>query len=243
MQSTENNDDFELEFEQRPVDATSGRRWWRRLASGLVITLAIVLALELAIIGARPSAQPSSSSHLTAVQGSTPFLVPEPTPTLPAIATEPIPASCPSATTSATTTDLGEISYYADPAYGLSPVWMLGLANEQNRHVVHFIDTYPPLDYTDNGWRWRILLVTAPGYSAGLTLSGEETGGDKNATLLMDDGTGPMTKLTLNASQPVMKGVQWAEWPIYVYLPKSGCYQIGAQWHGGNWTIGFAAGA
>jgi hypothetical protein len=122
----------------------------------------------------------------------------------------------------------------------------LGLSSEQNRHVVHFLHTYPPLDYTPHGWRWRVLLVTAPGYSAGLTFSGIETGGGgegKSTTLLMDGGGGLVTKLTLNASQPVMMGIKWAEWPIYVYLPKTGCYEIGAQWDGGNWSIDFAAGA
>jgi hypothetical protein len=59
----------------------------------------------------------------------------------------------------------------------------------------------------------------------------------------MDAGSGLAAKLTLNASQPVMMGVKWAEWPIYIYLPKSGCYEIGAQWDGGNWNIEFAAGA
>jgi hypothetical protein len=243
MQSTE-HDDFDLEFDRHPVDAANDRRWWRRLASGLVITLAIVLALELAAIDARPSH--SSSTNLTTIQGPTPFVVPEPTPTLPGDAVEPIPASCPTVAATATSADLGEMTYYADPAYGLAPVWVLGLSNQQNRHVVHFLQTYPPLPYTPQGWRWRILLVTAPGYNASLTFSGSETGGEsggKNTTLLMDVGAGLAAKLTLNASQPVMMGMKWAEWPIYVYLPKSGCYEIGAQWDGGNWSIDFAAGA
>ena len=49
------------------------------------------------------------------------------------------------------------MSYYDVPAYGLAPVWVLGLSNQQNRHVVHFLHSYPPLPYTPHGWRWRIL--------------------------------------------------------------------------------------
>ena len=36
----------------------------------------------------------------------------------------------------------------------------------------------------------------------------------------MDAGAGLAAKLSLNASQPIMRGVKWAEWPIYVYLPE-----------------------
>jgi hypothetical protein len=242
MQSTENDDDSEMEFDLQPVGVSRGRWWWHRLASGLVITLAIVLALELAAIGARPSH--SSSTHLTTIQGTTPFLVPDPTATLPGVAVESIPTSCPTTPTSTTTAELGEMTYYAEPAYGLAPVWLLGLSNEQNRHIVHFFRTYPPLTYTPHGWRWRILLITAPGYSASLTFSGAETGtGGKSTSLLMDAGSGLETKLSLNASQPFMMGAQWAEWPVYIYLPTSGCYQLGAQWTGGTWSIDFAAGA
>jgi hypothetical protein len=135
------------------------------------------------------------------------------------------------------------MTYYAGPAFGSSPVWMLGLGSDPTRHVVHFIDTYPSLPDTANGWRWRILLVSAPGYTKDLTLSGKEAGGGKNAALYMDVGNGLAAGLTLNASQPIMRGLAWSEWPIYIYLPRAGCYQLGAQWQGGSWSIYFAAGA
>jgi len=171
----------------------------------------------------------------------TPFLTP------PDSILDTLPAHCPTGTTATTTakitntTGTKEITYYASPAYGLSPIWMLGLSNQQNRHVVLF-ESYPPLPYTAHGWRWRILLVSAPNYNGAVMLSGEETSNGGGVALLMDAGAGLTTELALNASQPLMRGVGWAEWPIYVYLPKPGCYEIGAHWPDGSWNINFAAG-
>ena len=46
-----------------PSWLTTSRRWWHRLASGLVITLAIVLALELAAISSGAPALIIHQSH------------------------------------------------------------------------------------------------------------------------------------------------------------------------------------
>jgi hypothetical protein len=239
----DNSDDFE--FEVHPLSwAGAGSRRWRRIAASIAIALAIILAFELAINGPSASSTAQSASPTpatTVVTTTTPSLPQQPSPTLPSSALEPAPSSCPAAS-GIDTAALGEMTYYADPAFGSSPVWMLGLGSDPTRHVVHFVKTYPPLPYTSNGWRWRILLVSAPGYTQSLTLSGEETGGGKTAALYMDTGSGLVAKLVLNASQPIMRGLAWAEWPIYVYLPKAGCYQLVAQWQGGSWSIYFAAG-
>jgi hypothetical protein len=239
----ENNDDFELEVHQ--LSTVAGNRRWRRIAAGIAIALAMILALELAVNGPRATstAQSSRPTHApTMVTVPTLSLPPGPYSTPPSGTLEPVPGSCPVAPGIGTAV-LGEMTYYAGPAFGTSPIWMLGLGSDATRHVVHFVESYPPLPYTSNGWRWRILLVSAPGYTKSLTLYGDETSGGKDAALYMDVGSGLAAKLSLNASQPIMRGVAWAEWPIYVYLPRAGCYQLVAQWQGGSWSIYFAAGA
>ena len=239
-ETAESGDDFE--FEVHPLSwAGAGSRRWRRIAAGIAVTLAILLAFELAINSPSATSTAQSSSP-TPVRTTTPSLPPQPSSTPPISALEPAPNRCPAAS-SVGTAALGEMTYYADPAFGSSPVWMLGLGSDPTRHIVHFVQSYPPLLYTLNGWRWRILLVSAPGYTQGLTLSGEEIGDGNTAALYMDAGSGLAAKLLLNASQPIMRGVAWAEWPIYVYLPKTGCYQLVVQWQGGSWSIYFAAGA
>jgi hypothetical protein len=243
--SGENSDDFE--FEVHPLSwAGAGSHRWRRIAAGIAIVLVIILAFELAENGHSTSTTAQSSSPTPGrviVTATTLALPPQPSSTPPASALQPAPSNCPGASGGGGTATLGEMTYYADPAFGSSPVWMLGLGSNPTRHVVHFIQSYPPLLYTSNGWRWRILLVSAPGYTSDLTLSGEETGGGKTAALYMDVGSGLKAKLLLNASQPFMRGLAWAEWPIYVYLPTASCYQIAAHWQGGSWSIYFAAGA
>lgn len=137
-----------------------------------------------------------------------------------------------------------QILYDDAQAFGGSPVWVVGLSNEQNRPVVHFekFPTYPPILYTAHGWRWHILLVSAPGYSGEVHLSVNQLGAGGNTALLMDAGTGLTRQLSLNAAQPTMRGGAWAEWPIYVYLPQPGCYEFSARWLGGSWSVPFAAG-
>jgi hypothetical protein len=251
-ETAENTSNFEFES-SHPSDDGSRNRRWRKVTGATAVTLVVILTLVLAARGSGALSSGSASSTNSSgstfppsqVQQSTtnpqssPGLVLTPSGNL----LEPIPAHCPSSTT-ATATAITEISYYDDPAYGQSPVWMLGLSNEQNQRVVHF-ESYPPLPYTSHGWRWRILVVSAPGYNGKVTLAGEQTNGSSGvkSTLFMDGGAGLASQLSLNASQPIMRGLDWAEWPIYVYLPESGCYQLGAHWPGGGWSINFAAGA
>lgn len=241
--TAENSDNFEFEANQSLSDDPGSHRW-RKVTATTAVTLVVVLTLVLAARGTGGSAAGSSSSNLTSVKQTT---VPYPAPvfTPPGSVLDPLPTHCTTTTTTTTKitnkTEPEEITYYAGPAYGLSPIWVLGLSNQQNRYVVLF-ESYPSLPYTSHGWRWRILLVSAPNYDGAVTLSGEETGDGGGAAVLMDAGTGLATELSLNASQPIMRGVGWAEWPIYVYLPKPGCYEIGAHWSNGNWNINFAAG-
>jgi hypothetical protein len=241
----DNSDNFD--FEVQPLSwAGAGSRRWRRIAAGILIVLAIILAFDLALYGpsASSTAQSSSPTPDASNVAATRLALPQPTSTVPISALKPVPSSCPATSSIGTATaTLGEMTYYADPAFGSPPVWMLGLNGDPTRHVVHFVERYPPLFYTPNGWRWRILVVSAPGYTDGLTLSGQETGGGTTAALYMDTGSGLTPKLVLNASRPITKGLAWAEWPIYVYLPKADCYQLNAQWQGGSWSIYFAAGA
>ncbi len=237
----ENSDNFELEPNQSVGNAFGGRR--RQVSAIIAVILAVALTLVLAVHGLLGSSPPSNpSSHIIPTSSAAAPAVPTSPPSASPFLTpsdsllEPIPTHCP---TTEASVQITEISYYADPAYGISPVWMLGLSDEQNQRVVHF-DSYPPLPYTSHGFRWRILLVAAPWYSGAVTLSG--TGADSALLLDTGAGAGPVAKLALNASRPIMRGVGWAEWPVYVYLPESGCYQFGAHWPGGSWTISFAAG-
>ncbi|MGO8949305.1 MAG: hypothetical protein ACLQUY_16970 [Ktedonobacterales bacterium] len=244
--NSDDSDTFELESNQL-WGYSSGSRRWRRATSAIAVTLIVALTLALAARGSlgsppqsAPSPQPTTAPTavpLITPPYTSPFLTP------PDSLLAPIPAHCPT-TTANSSAAIAEISYYADPAYGLSPVWVLGLSNEQDQRVLHF-DNYPPLPYTAHGWRWRILLIAAPGYGGNVMLSGELTGSGVDSALLMDftdAGSEPVTSLSLNASSPIMRGVGWAEWPIYVYLPQSGCYELGAHWPSGSWTINFAAG-
>jgi hypothetical protein len=244
--SPETGDNSEnFEFEVHPLSwVGAGSRRWRRITAGIAIVLAMIFAFDLALNGpsAFSTAQSSTPTPDTSNLTATALALPRPSSTPPISAMEPVPSSCPAAS-SIGTAILGEMAYYADPAFGSPPVWMLGLGSDPTRHVVHFVENYPPLLYTSNGWRWRILVVSAPGYTKGLTLSGEKISNGKTAALYMDAGSGLVAKLVLNASRPIMRGLAWAEWPIYVYLPKADCYQLVAQWQGGSWSIYFAAGA
>jgi len=238
--SAENGDNFEFEPDQS-VEYSGINHRWRQISGSIAVILAVALTLVLAAHssqGSPPRSAPTSHTHPTA-QATTAAL-----PTTPPVASpfltrsdsllEPIPAKCPTPNTSVPVT---QIVYYADPAFGLSPVWVVGLSDEQNQRVVNF-GTYPPLPYTSHGWRWRILLVASPRYDGTVMLSGSGT----DSALFMDVGSGPIAKLVLNAGRPTMRGVGWAEWPVYVYLPEPGCYKLDANWPGGSWTINFAAG-
>ena len=92
--------------------------------------------------------------------------------------------------------------YNGAPAYGGSPVWVVGLNDEPNRPAVHFdrYPTFPSLLYTVHGWRWRFLLVSAPSYGGIVRLSGDQLGAGGSAALLMDAGAGITANLSLNAS-------------------------------------------
>jgi len=251
-ETAENAGNFEFESNHLSNDG-SGNRRWRKVTGATAVTLVVILTLVLAAHGsgafspgttASTAVSSGTTSAPAQVMEATTGIQSSPAPVLtpPGNLLEPIPARCPSSTT-ATAASISEISYYDDPAYGQSPVWVLGLSHEQNQRVVHF-ESYPPLPYTAHGWRWRILVVSAPGYNGDVTLAGEQTAGSTGAksTLFMDVGAGLAAQLLLNASQPIMRGLAWAEWPIYVYLPGSGCYQLGAHWPGGSWSISFAAG-
>jgi hypothetical protein len=241
-ETAENAGNFEFESNY-PSNDGSGNRHWRKVTGAGAVTLVVILTLVLAAHGSGAFSLGTTSAPAQVMQATTGIQSsPAPVLTPPGNLLEPIPARC-SSSTIATAAALSEISYYDDPAFGQSPVWMLGLSNEQNQRVVHF-ESYPPLPYTAHGWRWRILVVSAPGYNGDVTLAGEQTAGStgSKSTLLMDVGAGPTAQLLLNASQPIMRGLKWAEWPIYVYLPGSGCYQMGAHWPGGSWSISFAAG-
>jgi hypothetical protein len=250
-ETAENTSNFEFES-NHPSDDGSGNRRWRKVTGATAVTLVVILTLVLAARGSGALSPGTVSTANSSNTTSTPSQVqqitgtfqssPAPALTPPGSLLGPIPARCPSGTT-ATSTAITEISYYDDPAFGQSPVWVLGLSNEQNQRVVHF-ESYPPLPYTSHGWRWRILVVSAPGYHGEVTLAGEQTTGSSGvkSTLFMDVGAGLAAQLFLNASRPIMRGLDWAEWPIYVYLPGSGCYHLGAHWPGGSWSINFAAG-
>jgi hypothetical protein len=229
-----------LEFETTAPPSGTSRRRWRTVAVTTMIGLLIALTLALAAQGSLNPARPArSATHISGVGTAQPYPTPFEAP--PASALGPAPARCPAA--AEVGGQMQKIRYYGAPAFGGSPVWVVGLRDEPNRPAVHF-ERYaiPPPTYTVHGWRWHFLLVSPPSYRGIVRISGEQLGAGGNTALLMDAGTGLTANLSLNASQPTMRGVGWAEWPIYVYLPKPGCYEIDAHWSGGSWRLPFAAG-
>ena len=230
-----------LEFEtSRPLSGTSRRRW-RTVVVTTMIGLVIALTLALAAQGSLNPARPArSATHTSGVGTAQPYPTPFEAP--PASALGLAPARCPAA--AEVGGHMQQIAYNGAPAFGGSVVWVVGLSDEPNRPAVHFerYPTFPPLPYTAHGWRWRFLLVSVPSYGGIVRLSGSQLGAGGNTALLMDAGTVLTANLSLNASQPTMRGLGWAEWPIYVYLPEPGCYEIDARWSGGSWRLPFAAG-
>ena len=245
-ETRENPDTYEnFEFEpSSSAGSSAGGRLRRPLGCVLAGVLVVVLLLVLTahgVFGGYPGGAPSSLARATATSPTSPTstssLLPFATPDEGLL--QPVPANC-SATTH-TSSPLTEISYYADPAYGFAPVWVVGFDAVRNQPTVEF-GNYPPLPYTSLGWRWRILLVAAPGYAGTVALSVKSVSSGPTSVPFVDIGAGPVTTVILNASQPIMWGVGWAEWPVYIYLPESACYELSAQWPDGSWSIPFAAG-
>jgi hypothetical protein len=228
---------FEFEENSTPASGPSSRR--RR--QGILVVMTLILAVTLLLLLATQDTGDQQHAMTVLTPGSRAtqsLLVRMSTP--PPSALAPAPMRCPESTTSHP--QLGHIIYYATVAYGVPPVWMLGLQSQPQGRVVHF-EAFPPLTYTVHGWRWRILVVSTPGFRGQITLSGEQIAGGLSTALLLDAGAGLMSLVRLDPHNPTTTGQGWAQWPIYVYLPGSGCYFLAARWPGGNWQISFAAGS
>jgi hypothetical protein len=227
---------FEFEENSTPASGPSSRRRRR----GILVVMKLILAVSLLLATQDTRDQQHAMTVLTPGSGATQSqLVRMSTPSPTALA--PVPTRCPLPT--ARQPQLGKTIYYGTVAYGVSPVWMLGLQSQHQERVVHFATFFPPVIYTEHGWRWRILLVSAPGFLGQISLSGEHIGGGSSTALLLDAGAGLTPLLALDPHDSSTTDLGWAQWPIYVYLPGSGCYSLDAQWSGGRWHISFAAGS
>jgi hypothetical protein len=227
---------FEFEENSTPASGPSSRRRRR----GILVVMTLILAVILLLLATQDTRyQQSAMPVLTPGSGATQSqLVRMSTPSPTAA---PAPTRCPLPT--ASQPRLGKSIYYGTVAYGVPPIWMLGLQSQPQGRVVHFATFFPRVVYTEHGWRWRILLVSAPGFLGQIRLSGEHIAGGSSTALLLDAGAGLTSLLVLNPHDPSTTDLGWAQWPIYVYLPGSGCYSLDAQWPGGRWQISFAAGS
>jgi hypothetical protein len=236
-QSADTSATFEFEENSTPASGPSSRRRRR----GILVVMTLILAVILLLLAIQDASdQQNAMTVLTPGSSATQTQLARmstPSPTALALA----PTRCPLPT--ASQPQLGTISYYGAEAFGVPPIWMLGLQSQPRGRVVHFATFFPRVVYTAHGWRWRILLVSAPGFLGQIRLSGEQAAAGSSTSLLLDAGAGLRTLLVLNPHDPSTTDLGWAQWPIYVYLPGSGCYSLDAQWSGGRWQISFAAGS
>jgi predicted small lipoprotein YifL len=126
------------------------------------------------------------------------------------------------------------------PGIGSSPVWALGFAEQ---HATLHLDVDGG-QYTSAGWQRKILWVVHARFPQTITLQGKALHG--NASLLFQLGDNNITAMPLldprHPGTITGQDAGWSEFPSYLYVPAAGCYVLEAHWHGGGWTIPFAAG-
>ncbi|HUY78912.1 MAG TPA: hypothetical protein VMV29_19220 [Ktedonobacterales bacterium] len=170
-----------------------------------------------------------------------------PTPTIPLQALGPIPSDC-----APNRTDSSVGAPGLGTAVGHDPVWVDAFDGPT---ATLSIPAHGGTQFTQYGWQVGIVLVFTTGYSAPVTLSGNAA--KTNLPLwfgalnpLADPGINtqaPTTDFTIDAQQAQTNGGGVSGdivfYQVAMYLPGAGCYTLGANWPGGRWLIGFAAGA
>lgn len=152
---------------------------------------------------------------------------------------EPPPTSCSSGPTpQAISRDFG-------PALGQSPVWAVTFGAGP-RGAVLLLEGSTELG--PHGLYRKVLWVIQPGYSSKVHITGTDV---SSGALLWFEiaNAGPTTDAVLDPTHPGAYPVDpanpdaiFAEFPSYLFVPRSGCYVLEATWAEGRWRIPFAAG-
>ena len=147
---------------------------------------------------------------------------------------KPVPADCPA----------GPKPAQVDPAtgtgVGAAPVWALSFESGPTGAVLRRPEAVPSTEY---GLELKLAWGVAPAFRDPIHIGGVDLG--NGAPLWFRIGRAePGTEAVLEPTHP---GAQSSS-PLllftgYVYLHRSGCYQLFARWPGGSWSIPFAAGA
>lgn len=126
------------------------------------------------------------------------------------------------------------------PAYGGDGVWAGIYAELEAPNILHGLDA--PL--TSDGWRLKVLWIVDPDHPARITLAGSET--TRSWPIEFQIGGTSSVKSTSPVLDPDHPSIplqdEFANFPSYIYLVGSGCYQLGASWESGGWGLEFAFG-
>ena len=124
---------------------------------------------------------------------------------------------------------------------GRSPVWAGFYARlREQAGALHLLSDAPR---TADGWRMKVLWVIARGHEGLVRLQGRnvQTGARLRFQVV---GEEVAEDATLDpAHPPVPPSTGPTQFPSYVYVPGSGCYDIESRWPGGSWHIGLGVGS
>lgn len=137
-------------------------------------------------------------------------------------------------------------------AVGHDPVWVDAFDGPTATVSIRAHGAYA---FTQYGWEVDVNLVFTNGFTAPVTLSGDDLttnyplwfGVNTQLTQNALNTTTPTTAFTIDARQATAYGGglsgPTALYSVAMYLPGAGCYHLAARWPKGAWQITFAAGA
>lgn len=196
-----------------------------------LITLCVLCALvtvSAACVPSSPSMNPTASEPARASADALSSFEPTAEPKL-----GKAPRDCPGTLTQERVGSYG-------PAYGGDGVWAGVYAELEAPNILHSLDA--PL--TPDGWRLKVLWIVDPDHPARITLAGSET--TRGWPIEFEIGGTSSVKSTSPVLDPDQPSIplqdEYANFPSYIYLVGSGCYQLGASWEAGGWVLKFAFG-
>jgi hypothetical protein len=138
--------------------------------------------------------------------------------------------------------DLVSFDDYGNLAGG-SPVWAGIYASFDPAGQRYRIERDAPRN--EYGWRIKVLWVVGPTLGESARITGREL--RRGASLwfeVEDQDIRPATEATLEpAADAVMPSrTGYTDFPSYVYVPRSGCYALEAEWADGGWRLVFGLG-
>jgi hypothetical protein len=230
------------------------------VAALVALALLTVLATggQLAALLARPTPVPTLDlSQLHVPQRSptpqpTPTPSPYPSPTLIAPAMGPVPPNCPPSASL--------VPFAPDaiiPGAGGPDVWLVAgefyfsgpPSAKAMPHAIAHLGAPPRSAYTPYGWPVMVQVLVTSGFTQAITVTGTDL--HTGYPLWLAPGPNPVPEgaapiFTTNPRQPEgSTGDAQQSWNIWfgaLYLPGAGSYTLQASWHGGGWTVHFAAG-